>query len=196
MRCFVAVEHLPALRARGGRESGVIGAMSGVAGCGGQPSAARRDYRIAEYVALTGKIDRSARDLHIAEVTFATGIGLFYAWVFKDGLSIASAGRWILAVPVFLAILATTRISARFAYIGKIATYLSIVEKEMFGDDDAAGWERHYAARPSLYPAFRIGTWALATIASVMVLFFVPLPDDALSGAAGELSSGVSRRIR
>jgi len=81
----------------------------------------RKDYRIAEYQALIGKMDRAARDLHVAEVTFAAAIGLFYAWVFKDGSGVFATGRWILIIPVLLAILAAARLWARFAYIERVA---------------------------------------------------------------------------
>lgn len=140
----------------------------------------RRDYRIAEYQALIGKMDRAARDLHIAEVTFAAAIGLFYAWVFKDGLELATTGRWILVVPVILAFLAATRLWARFTYIGRVANYIADVEYEMFGDVTPNGWERRYRDETAgAYIGFRVGTWIVALVLTTCVLCFAPLPTRA-----------------
>jgi hypothetical protein len=137
--------------------------------------------------------DGQDRPPRIADVTFATGFGLFYAWVFKDGLIIASSGRWILAGPVFLSLLATARIWARTRYIRRIEGYLAQVEARMFGDAEPSGWERHYASGTNVYPAFRIGTWVLVSGSTVLALFLVPLPQAAgpVVGIAATAAPGV-----
>lgn len=140
----------------------------------------RKDYRIAEYNALMGKLDRSTRDLHISEVTFATAIGIFYAWLIKDGASVTALGQWVLVIPVILSLLGITRILARFNYIEEIETYVKTIEQVMFVGSAPEGWERHYGAcsrkttRIS-YKNFRIFIWFAMVLLTAWIAMAVPL---------------------
>lgn len=139
----------------------------------------RKEYRLAEYTALMGKLDRATRDLHISEVTFAAAIGIFYAWFLKDGAVVFTTERWILAIPFVLSILGVSRMFARFTYIGRIESYVRAVEEEMFGNQNPSGWEQQYVKESGrTYVNFRIGTWVVIVAVTAYILIFAPLPGN------------------
>jgi hypothetical protein len=106
----------------------------------------RDEFVLREYDAIQAKIDHAVRDLARTETIVPVAMAALYAWLVKDGGTLARQAPWIYFIPVGLALIGLLRQEARYAYIRVAETYLRKVEVEIYGQgaEPIEGWENFY----------------------------------------------------
>jgi hypothetical protein len=126
-----------------------------------------------EHASLQEKMKYAVEDLHRTEILFIGAMALYYAWLFKEGVSAPAVG-WLFFIPCLVAVVGFVRSLARVTYIGRLEAYIRRIE-EHFGLSGNLGWEHHYSSHAHgwHYNSVRLAIWVFSFVVALVLALAV-----------------------
>lgn len=131
-------------------------------------SVSGKEFHFQEYVTLKTEVAGLVEHSRKLEIYTVGGMAAFYAW-FVTALSCEHLSRYILCIPVLIAVLGGFRSWAVLTRIGEISAYIEKVESVFaLRDKGLLGWETELRAKASgPFASTATVFWVLLVAASV-----------------------------
>lgn len=139
----------------------------------------KQAFMLIEHACMQEKIRHASTDLYRTETIVPIAIAVTYAWLYAQEDPAKTITAWMWWVPVVIAAFGAWRQKLRYRSLWGHHTYVKMVEKEIYGDENEAslkrprGWERYWSATVS--PTFRLLRWRVSPHGFMRIVFWTLL---------------------